>query len=216
MKKIFYMLPLALLMIVAAAAAESVTWTCPVSGTSTSSSVADNVEYEDDGSFDKCKSKGNNFTIEFTMTFDAVGEGAGTYANATLYLLQGNKVKHTLPLSSNFTNGTMIRWTDFGELDEGKPKWVGNMTEGVGKWYIMMYNVTDASDGSQFLSTTTGMDDNYPVTFIIDGDSNALKSALAAEAASQDDASAPGVGKGKYLLWALLILVVLYAAKKKD
>lgn len=231
MKKLLYVLPVVFLLMVMSCMA--VTWTCPVSGSGTASSPKSYAEYSDSGEYSKCTSGGNNFTIEFSIDgsdFAAVGDGAGTYANATLYVMRGNDNKFVLPLSSNFTNGTMIRWTDFGELyttgSVGQPKWYNNLTEDSYKWYVRLDNNTDAGSSDQLLSTTTGFAAGYAVPFTIDlektpGQRLAGAVASGAEVSAEAQALFGGVaGAGgkipkNVIIGFFIVVIYLIAFRKK-
>lgn len=205
MKKILWLIPLMMvLMMVGAMAAFDITWTCPVTGTSTNTVVKDYLTYEDDAPYALCTKAGNNFTIEFAVTGAAadwsIDTGASadnqTQLNATLYIYSGNKEKYVLPISGgNITNTSatssdLVRFTDFGELYTtgivGKPKWYNNLTQGGYKWYIELYNTTDDATGEQILSSEKGMNSGGPVRFTIDHrGSTALKTAAAYQAGAE-------------------------------
>lgn len=226
MRKMLYIMPiLLLLMAISVLATLDVTWTCPVSGSSSSTTVKNYAEYSDSGIYKDCGKSGNNFTIEFAITGDAndwgSGNGNGGVENmtlgTTLYINYGGSNKLTLPLTTASTNTSatstaLIRWTDFGELYTsdltGLPKWYNNLTEGSYKWYIVVTNTTDVGAGAgtgTVLTSERGMSSSYPVAFTLDLERSAgLKTLSAAQAdvpGTEGIQSALGIG-GKLKVFA--------------
>lgn len=173
-----------LLMAVGVNAAFDITWTCPVktSPGTTSTSVAQDIIYEDDTISQNCQRGDNNFTIEFAVTglaadwyFDHIEANATTTMNATLFIYQGNTLKHTLPLNSNFTNTSatstsLVRFVDWGtkSASTGQPLWYQNLTDGTHRWHIELWNNTDTASVDQILSSETGMNSGGKVKFHLD------------------------------------------------
>lgn len=238
MKKIFYLVPLMLLlMVVGAMASYDMYWNCPQSGTSsTNTAVKDYMTYEDDPPYINCQKAGNNFTIEFQVYGTAAdwladeGEGVGSkYYNATLFLYRGSVLEFTLPIAdaSNFTNtsGTtsdLFRWTDFGELYTsglvGYPKWYNNLTEGGYKWYILLEenNGTGGGTVTQLLSSEEGTSSGDPVHFTIDhrgsGAKKLVGGALTDQPGTEEAQSIlrrEGVGIGGFDESTLIILLII-------
>lgn len=187
MKKVFLLVPLMLmLMVIGVMGALDVTWSCPISTSSATTTVRNNAFYEAEPPFAKCNSAGNNFTIEFVVTgtpADWGGELNNLTLDATLYIIQGSTTKFTLPIATAVTNvsatdSSMIRFTDFGELHAaggdlpGYPKWYGNLTDGGYKWYVYLDNMTDIGAGptsrGQVLTSEMGVNSNNLVSFSIE------------------------------------------------
>lgn len=234
MKKLFFVLPMLLLMLVSTAlGALDISWQCPISGTSATATVRDYATYTDDPPFTQCTMSGNNLTIEFYVTGTAADwqgskEFTETNMSATLYFKQGSSTILTLPLDSHITNASatssdLIRFTDFGKLNTvngGKPYWYGNLTEGGYYWHVTFTNTTDASiTGNTLLSSEKGASASNPVHMTIDKRGSAAAKAYAAyqsgEPGTEEFASVfatTTVPNGSTNTSALLLLVIAVGA----